>query len=339
LRARLTALLTAGLLAATGTALTAPAAAAAPPSTDVRSSTPTTAAERGAALAYWTDERKARARPGDQRIAGRSGPKGGTVDAAAPTTVRPQAKPSKPGNGKGGGGGTATVTGATWTGGGAVAETTGKVFFTLAGSNYVCSGSSVTSGNRNLVLTAGHCLHEGPGAFASNFVFVPAYAGDGRTTSGPYGTWAAASLHTTTQWASTGDFGYDVGFAVMAPQGGTANLADTVGSQGIAFNQPRGATVHAFGYPAASPYSGATLTYCTGATVRDPYGGDPQGVVCDMTGGSSGGPWYAGFSASTGVGTSYSVNSYRYSSGPNSDKMFGPYFGAEVQRLYDAVRS
>ena len=48
----------------------------------------------------------------------------------------------------------------------------GKVFFTLAGTNYVCSGSSTVSANNGLVQTAGHCLNEGPGAFATNFTFV-----------------------------------------------------------------------------------------------------------------------------------------------------------------------
>lgn len=328
MRARLTALLTAGLLATAGTVAGSPATAAPPAEVGPKKVSP---AEQADALAYWTADRKAKAVPGDRRIAGRKGPAGGSVAAGSPTEVagKPSATAKRPKPG----GGTA-VTGATWTGGGAVANTTGKVFFTLGGTNYVCSGSSVQSDNENLVLTAGHCLHEGPGQYASNFVFVPAYSGDGRTQTGPFGTWAAAELVTTTQWAASGDFAYDVGFATMAPQGGTTNLADVVGSQGIAFNQGRGLAVHAFGYPAASPYDGKTLTYCSGTTVRDPYGGDPQGLVCNMTGGSSGGPWYTGFSAGTGTGTAYSVNSYRYTGGRHSDKMFGPYFGSVIESLY-----
>ena len=47
--------------------------------------------------------------------------------------------------------------------------TTGKVFFTLGGTNYVCSGAATSSSNRDVVTTAGHCLNEGPGAFATNF--------------------------------------------------------------------------------------------------------------------------------------------------------------------------
>ena len=187
--------------------------------------------------------------------------------------------------------------------------TTGKVFFTLGGSNYVCSGSAVTSGNESVVLTAGHCLHEGPGAFATNFAFVPAYDDGAR----PYGTFVATDLYTTSQWAASGDFVYDVGFAVVAPVGGVT-LADTVGAQGIGFTASRTDFRYAFGYPAARPYDGSDLIYCAGTLKADPYGWDTLGMSCNMTGGSSGGPWLSGFRTTTGLGTLTSVNSYKYTS-------------------------
>jgi hypothetical protein len=43
------------------------------------------------------------------------------------------------------------VTSGPWPGGGAVARTTGKVFFTLDGTDYVCSGSTVASANSDVV--------------------------------------------------------------------------------------------------------------------------------------------------------------------------------------------
>ena len=63
----------------------------------------------------------------------------------------------------------------------------GKVFFTDSGVNYVCSGTALTSGNKSVVWTAGHCVNEGPGAYYTNWAFVPAYKDGAR----PYGTWAA----------------------------------------------------------------------------------------------------------------------------------------------------
>ena len=77
----------------------------------------------------------------------------------------------------------------------------GKVFFTLGGTDYVCSGTSLDSSNGSVVWTAGHCVNEGPGAFATNWAFVPAY----RDGAAPHGTWTARTLLSISQWANGGD--------------------------------------------------------------------------------------------------------------------------------------
>ena len=201
----------------------------------------------------------------------------------------------------------------------------GKVFFTLAGSNYVCSGNAVASANESTVATAGHCLNEGPGAFASNFIFVPAY----ENGAAPYGKWTADTLHAPTRWSADGDMTYDTGFAVMNPLDGLT-LTDVVGGSGVAFNQDRGLTYKSFGYPAASPFNGETLKSCTGTAANDPSNPQflTQGIPCDMTGGSSGGPWFIGTSSS---GVQNSVNSYGYN---RSAVMYGPYWGDVIQQTY-----
>ncbi len=201
----------------------------------------------------------------------------------------------------------------------------GKVFFTLGGANYVCSGNAVSAPNKSTVATAGHCLNEGPGAFATNFVFVPAYENGAR----PYGTWTAKALYTTAQWEGSGDISYDTGFAVMNQLGGEF-LTDVVGGSGVAFNEDRGLQYTSYGYPAAKPFSGERLWSCTGTAAKDtnnPQFGT-QGIPCDMTGGSSGGPWFIG---SGSDGFQNSVNSYGYSPKP---VMYGPYWGAAIQETY-----
>jgi V8-like Glu-specific endopeptidase len=199
----------------------------------------------------------------------------------------------------------------------------GKVFFTMAGANYVCSGNSVIAENKSTVSTAGHCVNEGPGAYVTNFAFVPAYNNGTR----PYGTWTARTLVTTSEWANNGDITYDGGFAVMNTLGGQT-LTTAVGGQGIAFNQPRGLTYNAYGYPAAGKFNGQTLQSCSGTATPDPYGQtQSQGIPCDMTGGSSGGPWL--ISNNTVLN---SVNSFGYQGVRNT--MFGPYFGADIQSAY-----
>lgn len=46
----------------------------------------------------------------------------------------------------------------------------GKIYFTRAGMNYVCSG--VANGNCT-VITAGHCVSDGQGHYHSNWIFKP----------------------------------------------------------------------------------------------------------------------------------------------------------------------
>jgi V8-like Glu-specific endopeptidase len=285
----------------------------------------TTAAEHRRVVDYWTPGRMRAAVSADRIVADRSKTSaGGAVERGEPVVVGTSAKVAKPG-------GSANGTGSYYSGGGEVVETTGKVFFTLGGTNYVCSGSAATSHNRDVVLTAGHCVDEGPGEEATNWAFVPGYD-DGRR---PFGTFTARWLVTTAQWAESGDFDYDVGFGVMNTVSGQ-HLTDVVGSQGVAFNQQRGQLTYAFGYPAARPYDGSDIAYCSDTVFADTYGGSQdQGMDCNMTGGSSGGPWLTGYDTAAGVGTLNSVNSFGYRGLKNV--MWGPYFGTVAYEAYSTA--
>ncbi|WP_454853383.1 trypsin-like serine peptidase [Promicromonospora soli] len=287
----------------------------------------TTRAAHDKVVEYWTPQRMRNAVPADVLVADKDkSSAGGSVAAGRPTVV-PQAK-AKPT-------GPADFQGGYYAGGGEVLDTTGKVFFTLGGTNYVCSGSAVSSGNKDVVLTAGHCLNEGPGAYATNFAFVPAYDDGAR----PYGTFTARQLTTTTQWQNSGDFDYDVAFAVMNTLNG-AHLTDVVGGQSIGFNQARGQYMYSFGYPAANPYDGSDIAWCHGTVIQDTFGGSAdQGLDCNMTGGSSGGPWFVNYNESTGLGTLNSVNSFKYRAGSLRNYMFGPYLGSVAQTLYTSASS
>ncbi|WP_230984035.1 trypsin-like serine peptidase [Microbispora oryzae] len=189
----------------------------------------------------------------------------------------------------------------------------------------------MTSANKSVVITAGHCVKIN-GTFHKNWVFVPGYDRGER----PNGTWPATTLLTTPQWDSGENMNYDVAAAVVAPQGGRS-LTDVVGGQGVAFNQPRGRQMYAFGYPAAAPFDGSKLVYCSGRAFDDFLNSDDQGLNCTMTGGSSGGPWFSSFTDGTGSGLLNSVNSFKY--GFADFWMFGPYFGPEAQAVYNAAQN
>jgi hypothetical protein len=236
-----------------------------------------------------------------------------------------------------------------------VAETTGKILFAMDGSYYVCSGSVATESvsGRSIVVSAGHCVYdETNGAFATNWMFIPNYdaGAPNLTTDGSfcsqtlYGCWTASSLVVHDGYASAGGFNdqavqYDWGFAVVGSGGKTNGQLDSVvGSQSVSFSSVSiGTTVSAFGYPAAQKYKGKDLVYCQGPVRTDPFADDTTyGVSCNMTGGSSGGPWFAPFSNNTGSGTQMSVNSYGYS---GDTTMYGPMFNANTQATWNRALS
>jgi len=300
-------ILAAVLAAATG--FLTPAASAAPsaavhPQGDTR-----------AATDFWTADAMRAATPLDNLL--------GTVGKSVQGLVRggkPSIIPAAAAN-----------TGGPWTGGGKVTKTAGRVFFLFNGAKASCSGDAVTSGNKSVVITAGHCVKY-QGSWHTNWVFVPGYDNG----NAPYGEWAASQTLTTPQWEADEDLNYDVGAAVVAPLNGQ-RLTDVVGSQGIAFNQQRDQDMYSFGYPAEGKYDGTTLDYCSGSTFTDFISSDDHGMRCDMTGGSSGGPWFLNFDEGTGTGVQASVNSFGYTFLPGY--MFGPYFGADVQNLYNAAQA
>ncbi|SDZ09471.1 hypothetical protein SAMN05421504_109164 [Amycolatopsis xylanica] len=221
--------------------------------------------------------------------------------------------------------------GGAWTGGGKVTQTAGRVFFTFQGRKASCSGDAVTSTNGSVVVTAGHCVKY-QGSFHTDWVFVPGYDNG----NAPYGQWAAKTTLTTPQWQASEDMNYDVGMGVVNQLNGQ-RLTDVVGAQGIAFNQARNQSMYTFGYPAAAPYDGSKLIYCSGPTITDFLLTKDHGMSCNMTGGSSGGPWFLNFNEAAGTGIQASVNSFGYVFLPNY--MFGPYFGTDAQNLYTKAQT
>ncbi|WP_119731551.1 trypsin-like serine peptidase [Thermomonospora amylolytica] len=267
--------------------------------------------------AFWTRDRMRSAVPMERLLELTPAQRRKLTRTQAPGQVTPMAFPH--------GGGT-------WTGGGQVVRSTGRVFFTYQGRTASCSGSAVVSQNKSTVITAGHCVKM-DGAWHTNWVFVPGYDNG----NAPYGTWTARQTLATSQWAASENITYDVGAAVLNPLNGQS-LTDVVGGRAIAFNQSRTQRMYAFGYPAAAPYDGSKLTYCSGNTSSSLLYGS-IGMVCNMTGGSSGGPWFSGFDESTGVGTLNSVNSYRMNLPILNRYMYGPYFGPEAQALYNQAQN
>ncbi len=163
-----------------------------------------------------------------------------------------------------------------------------------------------------------------------------------------YGCWVADAIFGDTAFLNAGGFNntavqHDWAFAVVSTGGksatSTAQLDATVGVKfPIAVRRlSSGNTLSAFGYPAAGRYKGKDLTYCRGPIGQDPNTSNTTwSMPCNMTGGSSGGPWVSTTTARypQASTTLRSLNSYGYSGISN---MYGPKFNNNAQAVYTAA--
>lgn len=248
----------------------------------------------------------------------------------------------KPSKGKPPSGGGGNVKGASWTGNGAIEQRSGRILFSTTAGDWICSGSVIndaTGNGQSIVLTAGHCVYDGAEGWSYNFMYIPDFddAPTYTCSATVYGCWTATRLAATSTFVSGGGFGtnqtvaVDYGFARVGLGGKAGNVELDGLTSGYDLNTASLSNTEvkwAFGYPAAGKYHGKDLTYCKGPTINDPNGAATWGMACDMTGGSSGGPWLwnttnpAVYTTATNV---TSLNSYGYS---GLTYMFGPKFNA-----------
>ena len=190
-------------------------------------------------------------------------------------------------------------------------STVGKLFFSIGGSPFVCSGAVI---QLRVVATAGHCVHSGTASgFHSNFVFVPAF----RDGAAPFKSWNWRYVATTSTWAGGGggvpnaaDYALiefaDQPMATGAPPSKLGNVVGFLGWQTLNL-----VTNHTskLGYPCnldscQKMQDVMSNNFRTTAPNNVEYGSDARG-------GSSGGPWvqnFATLASGGGTGTSTGLN-------------------------------
>jgi V8-like Glu-specific endopeptidase len=208
--------------------------------------------------------------------------------------------------------------------------------------NHFCTASVVHSPQRDLIMTAAHCLGED----RSDLVFVPGYR-DGRA---PYGLWRLGRRFFPDRWSKDQDEDSDVAFAVVAPEtatgagtpsrgsgtgtpaGGSGSagkrIEDVVGANRFVAGETTGARgVTVIGYPD----SGETPISCT----NRPSAQSPtqQRIACPgFTDGTSGSPWVDGDHEVVGVLGGHEQG------GSTADVSYSVALRAEAAELYqDAV--
>jgi V8-like Glu-specific endopeptidase len=173
----------------------------------------------------------------------------------------------------------------------------GKLFFTQRGQNFVCSASVI---QKNTLATAGHCLHDGsndPAGWSTNLLFCPSYNQTGVNPA--RGCWVVVGAVTSWQWYSAGNSDRDYACLITLPTGTTISnsVGNVTGWTARAWNWPSRQSTFAWGYPAGAPFPGNRLVTVastewyqlnqnTGESQLSKY------IGSDMTGGSSGGPWW-----------------------------------------------
>lgn len=150
-----------------------------------------------------------------------------------------------------------------------------------------CS-ASVVSG-KNIIVTAAHCCWDrSKKAWIGGWSFAPAYS-NGKE---PYGVFAWADARVPNSWINNGDIASDVCLIKLQNDSAGHPVTYYTGWLGRSWNYPASLPMHAFGYP-GNIGGGNTLQSCTAQSSAQASncGAGVLNMACNMTYGSSGGPW------------------------------------------------
>ena len=186
---------------------------------------------------------------------------------------------------------------------------------------HFCTASVVHSPNRDLVLTAAHCVSNVP---AGRIAFVPGYR-DGNT---PYGIWLVTRVVVDKKWKTSADPDDDFAFLVVTQHGGSP-VEKVTGAEHLGIDQPARQMVRVTGYPdgAAAPIhcENVVRTFSPTQLVFDCGG---------FTDGTSGSPLVAHFSRSTGLGAVMGVIGGYQQGGDTAAVSYAARFSAALAALY-----
>ena len=321
---------------------------------------------------FWTAERVAKLKPRDMVIDNRGlGYLRGANGKLTPHghSIRPEPQMG-PGNGNGGGGGgggggdDGVVKNASWGFGGDVQTAAGRILFEMgAGDFFICSGTAVTDGTsgRSVILTAAHCTYDDVAkAFATNVMFIPnqdettGTATDFDCNNDPLGCWAPDNGVVETNWTTRtfpDNIPWDYAYYVVSDSGahsgnGSGGALDAAaGTLPIDFLPPYiddgDNTAGSLDFTHGLGYSGSddpNFMYCADHLTTE--GPDNWWLPkCELSGGSSGGPWVQPMDEATGSGSIISVNSWSYTRGKPGG-MAGPFLsGTTAECVFDAAKS
>ena len=202
----------------------------------------------------------------------------------------------------------------------------GALFSHDTQGDHFCTASAVDSPQRNLIVTAAHCVHSGKGGgYVGDLVFVPGY----RRGNAPYGVWKVKAQFVDKRWAEDSDPDLDVGFAVLEPLNGK-NIGDVLGSNLLGIDQGFTNLVRVTGYPTSSDEP----VTCINRTTRElKY---QMRFACNgYAPGTSGSPWLTHYDPKTKRGEVVGVIGGYQLGGDEDAVSYSAYFDDDVRRLYE----
>ncbi|WP_086788996.1 trypsin-like serine peptidase, partial [Crossiella equi] len=150
-----------------------------------------------------------------------------------------------------------------------------------------CTATAVRSANRDTLVTAAHCVWPGTDRWeqpilATNLVFVPGY----EAGKPPRAAFAARASLLAKSYTTSSE--PDVAMVVLDPADGK----HVNGTRRLDFGRQGDTPAQVFGYPGSKAGLGQSLFRCDLTATPTSIG--RWQLPCDMAGGSSGGPWFAG---------------------------------------------
>lgn len=169
----------------------------------------------------------------------------------------------------------------------------GKLFL----NGGTCS-ASVISG-KNIIVTAAHCCwNRSNNSWIGGWSFAPGY----NKGNAPYGVFNWADARVPNSWINNGDIPSDVCLIRLQNDAAGHPVTYYTGWLGRSWNYPPSQPMRAFGYP--GNIGGANnLESCKAQSSAEPSncGSGVLNMACNMTFGSSGGPWIRDFGSGNHV--------------------------------------
>ncbi|WP_405013434.1 trypsin-like serine peptidase [Kitasatospora sp. NBC_01539] len=182
----------------------------------------------------------------------------------------------------------------------AASDRIGALFLGSVDGPRMCTASVVSSPQRNLLVTAAHCVETLDRGREDGLVFAPGFR-HGRT---PYGSWPLTEVTVDERWTDSEDPEYDVAFLTVAPVDGE-EIEDVVGGNRLGTRQGFGLPVSVTGYPNDSEEP------ITCATRTDAQSPTQESFRCTgYSVGTSGSPWLTHDGTVVGVIGGYEAGGY-----------------------------